>query len=79
MAGLRWFAAMPGSVQKPTGKETKEEILKDAIRRSNETIIFYQGLKDFAKGLASEDVIGKLIREENRHIQLINEQLKQLK
>lgn len=78
MAGLTWFAAVPGSIKKPTGQEGKKEILCDAIRRSNETIIFYQGLKEFARGPASEDTIDTLIKEENRHINFLHEQLKQL-
>ena len=76
MAGLTWFAPKPGSFGRLTGREGKEEILKDAVRRSNETIVFYQGLRDFARGPASEDIIDKLIREDNRHIRLLTEQLK---
>jgi rubrerythrin len=78
MAGLTSFAARPGSVKKLTGRETKKEILKDAVSRSDETIIFYQGLKDFARDPASEDVIDNLIKEETKHIDLVTKQLNQL-
>jgi rubrerythrin len=76
MAGLTWVAAKPGLSGRLTGRETKDEILKDAIRRENEIIVFYQGLKDFARDPASEDTIDKIIREENRQIQLLTELLK---
>jgi rubrerythrin len=78
MAGLTWFAAKPGSLERLTGRESKQELLKDAVSRSDETIIFYQGLKDFAGDPASKDIIDKLIKEETRHIHLVTKQLKQL-
>jgi len=78
MAGLTWFADKPGSIQKLAGHENKEEILKDAINRSNETIVFYEGLKDFASDPASKDTLDKLIKEETRHMQLVTEELKQI-
>jgi hypothetical protein len=40
-------------------------------------LIFYQGLKDFARDPATEDTIDKLIGEEKRQIELLNEELKQ--
>jgi rubrerythrin len=78
MADLTSFAAKPGSLKKLTGRESKKEILKDAVSRSDETVIFYQGLKDFARDPASEDVIDNLIKEETKYIDLVTEQLKQL-
>ena len=78
MAGLTWFGGKPGSLSRLTGRESKEEILRDAVDRSNETVIFYQGLKDFARDPQCKDTIDKLIEEETKHINLVNEQLKQL-
>jgi rubrerythrin len=71
MASLTWFAARPGPAKRLTGQETREEILRDAIRRENEIIVLYQGLKDFARDPASEDTIDRIIKEVNRHIHLI--------
>lgn len=71
MASLTWFAAKPGPAKRLTGQETREEILRDAIRRENEIIVFYQGLKDFARDPASADTIDRIIKEVNRHIHLI--------
>jgi len=80
MAGLTWFTPKPGSgsVNRLTGRESKKEILKDAVSRSDETIIFYQGLKDFTRDPDSGDAIDRIITEETRHINLLTEQLKQL-
>jgi rubrerythrin len=91
MAGLAVFATKPGSLKESLGRENIQEIFKDAIRRSKEAIFFYRGsirrskeaiffyrgLKDFARDPASIDTIDKIIKEENRHIRLLNEELQQ--
>jgi rubrerythrin len=76
MSGLTWFGTKQGRVDQLTGKENKRQILNDAIRRANEVIIFYQGLKDFARDPASRDTIDKIVREENRQIELLLAELK---
>jgi len=76
MAGLTWFGTKQDGPGRFTGKESKAMIVRDAIRRANEVIIFYQGLKDFARDPASEDVIDKLIREESRQITFLMDELK---
>ncbi|UCG56122.1 MAG: ferritin family protein [Phycisphaerales bacterium] len=75
MAGLTWFGTKRGSAGRLTGKETKAEILRDAIRRANEAAIFYSGLKDFARDPASEETIDKIIGEEKRQIRQLTEEL----
>ncbi|MFH1716972.1 MAG: ferritin family protein [Planctomycetota bacterium] len=77
MAGLAVFATKPGSLRGPLGHENRQEIFKDAIRRAREAIVFYRGLKDFARDPASKDTIDRIIKEENRHIRLLTEQLGQ--
>lgn len=77
MAGLAMFATKSGSGRWLTGKESREEILKDAIRRTNETIVFYEGLKDFARDPACEDTIDRIIKEENHHIDVLTQSLEQ--
>ena len=76
MAGLTWFGTRHDAPGRFTGKESKAMIVRDAIRRANEVIIFYQGLKDFARDPASKDVIDRLVREESRQIQLLTDELK---
>ncbi len=77
MAGLAVFATKPGSLKGPLYRENRKEIFKDAIRRSKEAIFFYRGLKDFARDPASKETIDKIIKEEIRHIRLLNEELQQ--
>jgi len=77
MAGLTWFGTRQGASDRLTGKETKNQILRDAIRRANEVIIFYQGLKDFARDPSTEEILDKMIREEARQIKLLNKELEE--
>jgi rubrerythrin len=76
MAGLTWFGTSKDVPDRPTGKESKRQVLKDAIRRASEVVIFYQGLKDFARDPASRDTLDKIIREESRQVQLLVEEMK---
>jgi len=76
MSGLTWFGTEQNGANRLTGKETRRQILKDAIRRANEVIIFYRGLKDFARDPATEQVLDRIIREEDRQIGFLMEELK---
>lgn len=76
MAGLTWFGTRQDAPSGLSGKEDKRQVLTDAIRRANEVLIFYQGLKDFARDPASTQAIDKIIREENRQIRLLNQELR---
>jgi len=77
MSGLTGSSTKMGVIDRYTGKEDRRQILRDAIRRSNEVVIFYGGLKDFARDPASEDTIDKIIREENRQAQFLLDEMKQ--
>jgi rubrerythrin len=76
MAGLTSFGTRQDFPGRLTGRETKRQILRDALRRANEVIIFYQGLKDFARDPSTEEIIDKIIREESRQINLLDKEMK---
>jgi rubrerythrin len=76
MAGLTWFGTHQDAVDRLTGRESKHDVIKDAIRRASEVVIFYEGLKEFARDPASKDTIDKIVHEENRQIQLLTEEMK---
>jgi len=75
MAGLAAFATKPDERRQMTGKEGKKDIIKDAIRRSKQAVVFYRGLKDFARDPASEDTIDQIIKEESKHVIALTESL----
>ncbi|MHC4084821.1 MAG: ferritin family protein [Planctomycetota bacterium] len=61
------------------GKETAEDILEIAIGMEKESIAFYAGLKECVPPRAGKDKVEAIIREEFRHIAILNEQLSALK
>ena len=77
MAGLAVFATEPGTLKGPLKIEDRPQIFKDAIRRAKEAIVFYDGLKDFTRDIASRETIDAIIKEEKRHIRLLTEELEQ--
>jgi rubrerythrin len=77
MASLTWFGTQQAAARRFTGKETKDQIIKDAIRRANELIIFYRGLKDFARDPAATEIIDRICKEENRQISLLTKEQQQ--
>ena len=78
MASLTCFAS-PRSHDRPTGHETPEQIVRDAIQRARGAVIFYEGLKGFAQNFESRMMIDKMIREENRHIRLLSRSLEAMR
>jgi len=75
MASLTWFGADPGSQNRSIGYESKDQVVRNAIRRSEGVIIFYRGLKEFACDPASRMMIDNMIGEENRHIHQLTQSL----
>ena len=75
MAELAVFADKPGSPGKLTGSESEQEILKEAIRRRKDAIVFYSGLGDFTRDRHANEVLAEIIREEKRHISILNDRL----
>jgi rubrerythrin len=78
MASLTCFAMDPRSRGKPAGHETAEHIIRDAIRRSRAVVIFYQGLKGFARDPESQMMIDNAIAEERRHVRFLNHALERV-
>jgi rubrerythrin len=78
MAGLTGYGTDPNGQGRPSGSETKEQILHDAVRRSQGIIIFYHGLKDFARGPDSRLMIDNIISQEERYIRLLKQALERM-
>lgn len=74
MAGLPWF----GAPDQLTGHETGVQIVRDAVRRSESVLIFYHGLKEFARDPAARDTIDTITIEEDRHVQQLAGSLAQI-
>jgi len=74
MAGLTVFAIKPYPPHRLTGRETEQEILKKAIKKELNIIIFFHGLKDyFAQDQAARDKIDDIIKEQLRLIDILKQ------
>ncbi|MHC4460612.1 MAG: ferritin family protein [Planctomycetota bacterium] len=75
MAGLAVFGINPDPSEELTGKESKKEIFEKALRKEEDSIVYYVGLKDFVSERAGKDKIDDIIREELRHIGILSQAL----
>ncbi|MHC4842245.1 MAG: ferritin-like domain-containing protein [Planctomycetota bacterium] len=55
--------------------ENKTEVLNQAIKMEREVIVFFEGLKKFARDLYTKDQIGLIINEEKKHISILEQSL----
>jgi len=78
MASLAVFSTGSDPEQMIRGLKNRREILEKALKFEKDTIIFYQGLKDFAGNSAGFDKIDQIISEEQKHIDIIQQSLKGL-
>ncbi len=78
MAGLAVFGIQPEAAEKLTGKETRGQVLKMALEREKDSIVFYTGLKDFVPARRDRDKIAEIVTEEMRHIRILSESLDRL-
>ena len=61
-----------------TGKETLEDILKMAIGREKDSIIFYLGIKEAVTKDFGQDRVDSIIKEEMSHIAYLNREIAKL-
>ena len=62
-----------------TAGTSLEEILKIAIGREKDSIVYYEGLKAGVNTEADREKVDFIIREEMSHIAILDQQLQQLK
>ena len=72
MAGLAVFGIRPNPADELSGKEGLSDVLRRAVEKEKDSIVFYSGLKDFAFDDSTKDKIDEIIREELRHIKILS-------
>lgn len=77
MAGLAVFGIRPDPSDELTGKESKADVLRKAIEKEKDSIVYYTGVKDLVRVRAGKDKIDDIIKEEMRHICILNQSLAQ--
>ena len=75
MAGLAVFGNSMNPTMELTGKESIIDILKAAIEREKDSIIFYTGLRTFIPAETGQDKIADIIKEEMHHIRILKQSL----
>lgn len=59
-----------------TGRESMEDIFNMAIQAEKDSIVFYIGMKEFVPEHRGKDKIQNIIKEEMKHIILLNQKRK---
>lgn len=77
MAGLAVFGIRPDPGNELSGMENITDILKTAIEKEKDSIVYYIGLKDFVSDRFDKDKIDDIIKEEMKHINILRESLEQ--
>ncbi len=67
MAALAFFVAESAATEVPT-IVTWEWMLKDAINRSRQAVVFYDGLKGFARDQVAREVMDVIVQQESEHL-----------
>ncbi|UCG57435.1 MAG: ferritin family protein [Phycisphaerales bacterium] len=77
MAGLAVFGVRPNPAEELTGNEEVANIIRMAIQKEKDSIVYYTGLKDFVLSKAGKAKIDEIIAEEMRHVRILGESLEQ--
>jgi rubrerythrin len=77
MAGLAVFGLRSDPAPELDDRQSAETIVRRALEKEKDSIVFYEGLKDFVPAGADRDKIDDIIREEMRHIRILYESLNQ--
>ena len=75
MAGLAVFGIRAEPDDELSGRESRDEILRMAIEKEKDSIVYYAGLKGFVPREADRDVIADVIQEEMKHVRILMQSL----
>ena len=76
--GLDVFDVKTDPTKDLTGNETMKEILKKAIEKEKNSIVYYNALKAFVPTEADRKTVDDIVKEEMHHIRILNESLEGL-
>ncbi len=78
LAGLAVFGVHPDPSEQLTGKETREDVLRVAIKKEKDAVVFYTGLKRFVMDPDDQATVDEVICEEMHHVRVLNQALEQV-
>ena len=77
MAGLAVFGIRSDPAGELRGRQEKIDIIRRAMEKEKDSIVFYHGLKEFVPSGTDKDKIDDIIKEEMRHIVTLDQSLKE--
>ncbi|HCO94623.1 MAG TPA: rubrerythrin [Phycisphaerales bacterium] len=77
MAGLAVFGMRSYPAEELRGRQEKTDIIRRAVEKEKDSIVFYHGLKEFVPAGADKEKIDDIIKEEMGHIVTLDQSLKQ--
>ena len=76
MAGLAVFGIRTDPTEELRGRQEERDIIRRAVEKEKDSIVFYHGLKEFVPAGADKEKIDDIIKEEMRHIVTLDQSLK---
>lgn len=76
-AGLAVFGIRSDPAKKLHGTQNRTDILRKAVESEKDSIVFYQGLKGFVVTENDKETIDGIIKEELKHIVILDQALKE--
>jgi rubrerythrin len=78
MAGLAIFGIRSEPTEELNGKEERIDILRFAVEKEKDSIVFYNGLKDFLSHASDIEQIDRIIKEEMNHVRILHASLNRI-
>ena len=78
MEGLDVFTATEDTTDELTGHERMKDVLKIALGKEKDSIVYFLALKAFVPTEAGKRKIDDIVEEEVRHIAILNKSIKEL-
>jgi rubrerythrin len=77
MAGMAVFGIRSKPAEELHGRQNRTDILRRAVEKEKDSIVFYHGLKEFVHAEADKEKIDDIIKEEMKHIVILDQSLKE--
>lgn len=77
LAGLAVFGIQPDPSRELTGSESRTDVLRMAIEKEKDSIVYYTGLKGFLAHQTDRQVVEEVIQEEMKHVRILVQALEQ--
>jgi len=77
MAGLAVFGIRSKPAEELRGRQNRTDVMRRAVEKEKDSIVFYHGLKEFVPAKADKEKIDDIIKEEMKHIVILDQSLKE--